>query len=194
MSVARGNRAAPRTAGTVETIGVPVTKAARHARIEHLLTREPVRSQSQLARLLVTDGFSVTQATLSRDLDELGAVRVRGAGGGFVYVVPRDGEDAVGAASRPPSDNFDGASAARARLVRVATELLVSVRASGNLAVVKTPPGGAHLLAGAIDHADLSSIIGTVAGDDTVLCVCKDLDGGPQVAAQLHELANRRTT
>lgn len=201
MSVARGNRTAHRTAqrtarrtpGAVDAIGVPATKAARHARIEQLLAREPVRSQSELARLLVTDGFTVTQATLSRDLDELGAVRVRGAGG-FVYVVPRDGEDAMGAATRPPSDSFDGASAAHARLVRVATELLVSVRASGNLAVAKTPPGGAHLLAGAIDHADLSPIIGTVAGDDTVLCVCRDLDGGPQVAAQLHELANRRTT
>jgi transcriptional regulator of arginine metabolism len=168
----------------------PSTKAARHARIAEILGRAPVRSQSELAALLSDDGFSVTQATLSRDLDEIGAVRLRGAAGGFVYVVPRDGDDAV---ARPPSDRFDAASAAHARLIRMATELIVSVRASGNLVVAKTPPGGAHLLAGAIDHADLSSIIGTVAGDDTVLCICKEIDGGADVAEQLLKLADRRT-
>ena len=169
----------------------PSTKPARHARIVELLGRAPVRSQSELARLLADDGFSVTQATLSRDLDEIGAVRLRGAAGGFVYVVPRDSDDAV---SRPSSDRFETASAAHARLIRMAAELLVSVRASGNLVVAKTPPGGAHLLAGAIDHADLSTIIGTVAGDDTVLCVCKDIDGGADVAEQLLTLADRRMT
>ncbi|MGH8889343.1 MAG: arginine repressor [Acidothermaceae bacterium] len=167
----------------------PQTKAARHARIVDLLARAPVRSQSELAELLADDGFSVTQATLSRDLDEIGAVRLRGAVGGFVYVVPRDGDDAV---SRPASDRFDAASAAHARLIRMATELLISVRSSGNLVVAKTPPGGAHLLAGAIDHSDLSTIIGTVAGDDTVLCICRDLDGGTDVAQQLLQLADRR--
>jgi len=169
----------------------PQTKAARHGRIVELLTRAPVRSQSELAELLIEDGFSVTQATLSRDLDEIGAVRLRGAAGGFVYVVPRDGDDAV---SRPAPDRFDAASAAHARLIRMATELLISVRSSGNLVVAKTPPGGAHLLAGAIDHSDLSTIIGTVAGDDTVLCICRDLDGGADVAQQLLKLADRRTT
>jgi transcriptional regulator of arginine metabolism len=189
MSLARSSRVASRTPGTAST--APATKAARHARIEQLLDRAPVRSQAELARLLVEDGFSVTQATLSRDLDEIGAVRVRGAGRGFVYVVPRAGTDG---GAWPPSDRLDASSAALARLIRVAAELLVSVRASGNLVVAKTPPGGAHLLAGAIDHADLPAIIGTVAGDDTVLCVCSDLDGGAQVAEQLHELADRRTT
>lgn len=169
----------------------PPTKAARHARIVELLARTPVHSQSELADLLAAEGFSVTQATLSRDLDEIGAVRLRGAGGGFVYVVPRDGDDAV---SRPQSDRFEAASAAHARLIRMAAELLVSVRASGNLVVAKTPPGGAHLLAGAIDHADLSSIIGTVAGDDTVLCICRDVDGGAEVADQLLNLVERRTS
>jgi transcriptional regulator of arginine metabolism len=195
MSVVRHSRIAtdrapkhqPRNANS----DAPPTKAARHARIIELLGRGPVRSQSELADLLATEGFSVTQATLSRDLDEIGAVRLRAAGGGFVYVVPRDGDDAV---SRPPSDRFEAASAAHARLIRMATELLVSIRASGNLVVAKTPPGGAHLLAGAIDHADLSTIIGTVAGDDTVLCVCRELDGGADVAEQLRALAERRTS
>jgi transcriptional regulator of arginine metabolism len=167
----------------------PQTKAARHARIVELLSRSPVGSQSELAELLAAGGLTVTQATLSRDLDEIGAVRLRAASGGFIYVVPREGDDAV---SRPASDRVEAASAAHARLIRMATELLVSVRASGNLVVAKTPPGGAHLLAGAIDHSDLSSIIGTVAGDDTVLCICRDLDGGGAVADQLLNLADRR--
>jgi transcriptional regulator of arginine metabolism len=187
MSVSRGHRPAPAPASAAG--GAPATKAARHARIEELLMRAPVRSQAELSRLLVSDGFSVTQATLSRDLDEIGAVRVRGAGRGLVYVVPRDGQDGVGVVAGAPSDR---ASSAVTRLMRVAADLLVSVRASGNLVVAKTPPGGAHLLASAIDHADLREIIGTVAGDDTVLCVCRDLDGGAHVADQLHDLADRR--
>jgi transcriptional regulator of arginine metabolism len=168
----------------------PGTKAARHARIIDLLAWTPVHSQSELVGLLAADGFSVTQATLSRDLDEIGAVRLRGAAGGFVYVVPRDGDDAV---SRPTSDRMHNASAAHARLIRMAGELLVSVRASGNIVVARTPPGGAHLLAGAIDHADLATVIGTVAGDDTVLCVCRDPDGGADVAEQLLHLSDRKS-
>lgn len=171
-----------------ERLSIPATKTARHARIIELLGNSSVRSQSELADLLAAQGLSVTQATLSRDLDEIGAVRLRGAAGGFVYVVPREGEETV---SRPPSDRFEAASAAHGRLIRMATELLVSVQASGNLVVARTPPGGAHLLAGAIDHADLTSIIGTVAGDDTVLCVCRDVDGGAEVARQLLSLADR---
>ena len=168
----------------------PGTKAARHARIIDLLAWTPVHSQSELVGLLAADGFPVTQATLSRDLDEIGAVRLRSAGGGFVYVVPRDGDDAV---SRPTSDRLQTASAAHARLIRMAGELLVSVRASGNIVVARTPPGGAHLLAGAIDHADLATVIGTVAGDDTVLCVCRDADGGADVAEQLLHLSDKKS-
>jgi transcriptional regulator of arginine metabolism len=169
---------------------MPVTKAARHARIIELLARAPVHSQSELVSLLADEGLSVTQATLSRDLDEIGALRLRAAAGGFVYVVPRDGDNDV---SRPSSDRVEAASAAHARLIRMAGELLVSVRASGNIVVARTPPGGAHLLAGAIDHADLATIIGTVAGDDTVLCICRDPDGGDDVAQQLLHLADRKT-
>jgi transcriptional regulator of arginine metabolism len=169
----------------------PDTKAARHARIVELLARAPIRSQSELVGLLAAEGFSVTQATLSRDLDEIGAVRLRGAAGGFVYVLPRDGDDGV---SRPSADRVEAASAAHARLIRMAGELLVSVRASGNIVVARTPPGGAHLLAGAIDHADLSTVIGTVAGDDTVICVCRDADGGAGVADQLLHLSDRKSS
>lgn len=169
----------------------PSTKAARHARIIDLLAKTPVGSQSELVGLLAADGLVVTQATLSRDLDEIGAVRLRSAGRGFVYVVPRDGDDTV---MRPSVDRIENASAAHARLVRMAADLLVSVRWSGNIVVARTPPGGAHLFAGAIDHADLRSIIGTVAGDDTVLCVCRDPDGGAAVAEQLLRLSDRKST
>jgi transcriptional regulator of arginine metabolism len=186
MSAAKADADAVPTA----THDAPATKAARHARIIDLLARAPVRSQSELVALLAAKGIPITQATLSRDLDEIGAVRLRGAAGGFVYVVPRDSDDAV---SRPASDRVETASAAHARLIRMAGELLVSVRASGNIVVARTPPGGAHLLAGAIDHADLASVIGTVAGDDTVLCVCRDVDGGADVAEQLLHLSDRKT-
>ena len=169
---------------------VPATKPARHARIIELLAKTPVRSQSELVGMLASEGMAVTQATLSRDLDEIGAVRLRAAAGGFVYVVPRDSDDQV---SRPASDRVQSASAAHARLIRTAGELLISVRASGNIVVARTPPGGAHLLAGAIDHADLATVIGTVAGDDTVLCVCRDVDGGAEVAEQLLHLSDHKS-
>jgi transcriptional regulator of arginine metabolism len=165
----------------------PPTKAARQAAIAELLMRAPVRSQTELAELLAAQGISVTQATLSRDLDELGAVRLRGTNGGFAYAVRADD-----ARARPPASRADAASAAHAKLIRMAGDLLVSVRASGNIVVARTPPGGAHLLAGAIDHAEFDTIIGTVAGDDTVLCVCRDADGGEVVAEQLLNLTERR--
>jgi transcriptional regulator of arginine metabolism len=184
MSPASPRRVAPTTSGH----DAPATKAARHGRITELLGRMPVRSQSELGTLLAAEGIPVTQATLSRDLDEIGAVRIRGAVGGFVYVVPGEGADG---ARLPASDRVNAASAAHARLIRTAAELLISVRWSGNIVVARTPPGGAHLLAGAIDHADLATVIGTVAGDDTVLCVCRDVDGGEGVAEQLLHLSDR---
>jgi transcriptional regulator of arginine metabolism len=166
----------------------PPTKAARQSLITELLGRAPVHSQTELAELLLADGISVTQATLSRDLDEIGAERLRSPDGGFAYTVRADD-----AAARPPGSRAEAASAAHAKLIRMAGDLLVSVRSSGNIVVARTPPGGAHLLAGAIDHAELDSIIGTVAGDDTVLCVCRDAYGAPAVARQLLELTERRS-
>ena len=109
--------------------------------------------------------------------------------GGFAYAVRADGTPAAA----PPASRAEAASAAHAKLIRMAADLLVSVRASGNIVVARTPPGGAHLLAGAIDHAELDTIIGTVAGDDTVLCVCRDADGGAEVAARAAPLTERRT-
>ena len=163
------------------------TKAARQQRIVDLLNLHEVRSQAELARLLAADAVDVTQATLSRDLDELGAVRVRTASGHLVYAVaPEGGSRVVVAASEEP--------AAMERLSRRLGELLVSADASGNIVVLRTPPGGAHFLASAIDHSILSTVIGTVAGDDTVLLVTADASGGHDVAQQLLEIADSART
>lgn len=168
---------------------IPVTKAARHSRIVDLLGRHQVRSQAELAALLGEAGMDVTQATLSRDLDELDAVKLRGADGALVYAVPGEGGERIPRAYQVAPGVYE---LSETRLARVAEDLLVSAEHSANVVVLRTPPGGAHLLASAIDHADPPSVIGTVAGDDTVILVCRDPDGGPEVADSLLQLANRR--
>lgn len=163
---------------------VPQTRAARHRRIVDILNRQPVRSQSQLARLLADDGLTVTQATLSRDLDELGAVKIRNAGGELIYAVPGEGGDRT---PRPPM----GESATEARMARLAGELLISAEASANLVVLRTPPGAAQFFASAVDQAELHEIIGTLAGDDTLLLISRDPDGGQALADHLLRLAQK---
>jgi transcriptional regulator of arginine metabolism len=150
--------------------GPPPSRAARHDRIVAILADHPVRSQAELARALADSGLRITQATLSRDLDELGAVKLRpGDGGHPVYVVPEDGSPlAARAADDDPPH----------RLARLLAELLVSAEASGNLVVVRTPPGASNFLASAIDRAGLPQVLGTVAGDDTILVVARGADGG----------------
>lgn len=185
---------------------LPVTKAARHARIRHVLAHQEIYSQAALANILAADGLVTTQATLSRDLLELGAGRVRGSSGALVYAIAEEGQDRVAGPTAIPGsggviveDRADSAaesmnetpaaSAATARLARVCTELLVSADASGNLVVLRTPPGAAQYLASAIDHSAVPGIMGTIAGDDTVLLVAKAPDGGATVAAQFLALA-----
>ena len=142
-------------------------RRARQQRIVELLARQQVRSQTELADAARRGrGIEVTQATLSRDLDELGAVKVRGADRGvLVYAVPRGRRPAPRAGSsrrhRPP-----GPAARRA--ARVAP------RRAANLAVLRTPPGAAQFLASALDRAGLRDILGTIAGDDTVLVISRD--------------------
>ena len=188
----------------------PVTKTARHARIAAILAREQVRSQEELAELLERyASLHVTQATLSRDLDELGVVRLRAAGGGLVYALPEEpggpGSRPGGAigpvgpaeqaeASRPagPATPEGADSASSARLARYLGELLTSAEASANLVVLRTPAGAAQFLASVIDHAALPSILGTVAGDDTVLVITRDPVGGDALAADFLRRAERR--
>jgi transcriptional regulator of arginine metabolism len=253
----------------------PATKAARQARIIAILSREQVHSQEQLAGLLSQyAGMHVTQATLSRDLDELGVVRLRAQGGGLVYALPGDpggpsshpgtgldypeppghsrtapaalagspagsGEPAAAseatdtaagsaldapagpagpagpvgasgaastgaaggsgaasgpAASGPAASGMAGvpAGGASSRLVRYLKELLTSAEASANLVVLRTPAGAAQFLASAIDHAAWPAILGTVAGDDTVLVIARDPARGDALAAEFRGLAERR--
>ncbi|MFI6480279.1 arginine repressor [Nonomuraea sp. NPDC050663] len=164
---------------------IPATKAARHAKITELLTKHTVRSQPELAKLLAEEGVEVTQATLSRDLDELGALKLRADDGSQIYALPGEG------GGRIPLARVGMAEAPAARLSRLAEELLVSAEASANLVIVRTPPGAAQFLASAIDHADWKSILGTVAGDDTILVISRDALGGDEVARALLKIAER---
>jgi transcriptional regulator of arginine metabolism len=161
----------------------PHSKTARQARIAALIAANDVHSQTQLVTLLAADHVEVTQATLSRDLEEIGAVKVRRPGVGAVYSVS---DEAPGPVLRALNDATEG------RVSRLAGELVVSVEASANLVVVRTPPGGAHLLASAIDRAGLRDVLGTVAGDDTVLLVTREPKGGGRVANRLRDMAGQR--
>jgi len=184
----------------------PLTKTARQARIAAILAREQVRSQEELAELLERyTSVHVTQATLSRDLDELGVVRLRAAGGALVYALP---EEPGGPGSRPGGtlfaphahpgliepepDRDERQGAPSSRLARYLGELLTSAEASANLVVLRTPAGAAQFLASVIDHAALPSILGTVAGDDTVLIIARDPAGGDALVAEFTRLAQRR--
>jgi transcriptional regulator of arginine metabolism len=163
---------------------IAATKAARHQKIAELLSNHPVRSQAELADLLADAGVSVTQGTVSRDLVELDAVRVRDARGVLVYAVPSEGGDRT---ARPA----DGSATAEQRLARLCNELLVSAEASANLVVLRTPPGAAQFLASAFDRAQLSSVLGTIAGDDTVLVISREAGGGGALAEKFLDLAAR---
>jgi transcriptional regulator of arginine metabolism len=142
----------------------PASKAARHARIVALIRARPIRSQGELGELLAAEGFHTTQATLSRDLEELGAVKVRGTDGSApAYVVPEEGQGPHRTAERTPE-----------RLRRLLRELLISADASGNLVLLRTPPGAAQFLASAFDRSGLPEVMGTIAGDDTIVVVVRD--------------------
>jgi arginine repressor len=255
----------------------PATKTARQSQIVAILSREQVHSQEQLAGLLAQyASLHVAQATLSRDLDELGVVRLRAADGTLVYALPGDpggpgsrpgtgldlsnyperteatagaprldatpgdadaaapggltvarpdggsgparprggSHESPGAADSPPptGSGSGGAAAGRgevtsadqsprphgslsgasARFTRYLKELLTSAEASANLVVLRTPAGAAQFLASAIDHAAWPAILGTVAGDDTVLVISRDPTGGEALAAEFRQLAEGR--
>ena len=153
------------------SVKVQLNSSQRRALIAKFIKQGGVESQSHLVKLLAREGVKVTQATASRDLEDLGAIRIRDAGGEFQYAISDE------ATSKPAS----------------AANLILSVTASGNLAVVRTPPGGAQLLASAIDrnslNGSLKSAIGTIAGDDTVLVVSKTANGGAELARSISVFA-----
>jgi len=185
------------------TVTRPGTKASRQAWVAATLADRPVRSQEELARLLAERGMPVTQATLSRDLEELGAVRVRGADGSLVYALPTEpggpgsrpggvGPGSVSTGTAPDPAAGTEPDPVRTRLSRTAAELLISAEASANMVVLRTPAGAAQFLASVLDHAAWPSILGTIAGDDTVLVISRDPAGGDALARQLLALAERR--
>ena len=154
---------------------IPTTPTARRARVAALIGTQEVRSHGELLALLHDEGIEVTQATLSRDLVELGATKVR-RGRALVYAVP-------GSTAPRSGDDVPG------RVRRALEELLVTADASANLAVLRTPPGAANYLASMIDQSHVDGVIGTIAGDDTILVVTHDPDGGADVARRLLDLA-----
>ena len=161
----------------------PLTKNARQQQIIDLLGHHDVHSQTELSDLLADRGVHVTQATLSRDLVELDAVKVRAHGGGLVYAVPAEGGD------RTPTPARES-GAASARLARLCAELLVSAEASANLVVLRTPPGAAQFLASAFDKTEMPEVLGTIAGDDTVLVIGREPTGGDALARRILALAD----
>ena len=149
-------------------------KTQRQHRLAGLLERHAVTSQAQLVELLAAEGVVATQATVSRDLDELGAVKVRVPGGETVYAIPELARNRLA-----PEDH----------LRRVLGDWVAEVGHSANIVVLRTPPGSAHVVGSALDRAGLEEIVGTVAGDDTVLVVAAEETGGAEVARRLAALA-----
>lgn len=138
------------------------TRERRRQQVRELVARYEVGSQAALVALLAEQGIEATQATVSRDLDELGIGKVRGADGRVSYALPESGG-----------------------LAQILRQFVVSVDASGNLAVVRTPPGAASAVASAIDSADLPGVLATVQGDDTLLVVAAEGTSGRTVADRL---------
>ena len=151
-----------------------LAKTQRQHRIVRMLETSPVTSQGHLVELLAAEGIVATQATVSRDLDELGAIKVRVAGGETVYAIPELPKDRV-----TPEE----------QLRRVLSDWVVEVAHSANLVVVRTPPGSAHVVGSAIDRAGMDGVLGTVAGDDTLLLVVSERIGGAKVARRMSSLA-----
>lgn len=150
------------------------SKVQRQQAISKLIGKHAVTNQPQLVELLAARGIAATQATVSRDLEDLGAVKVRVPGGDTVYAIPE-----YEPARIAPED----------QLRRVMGEWVAEVRCSGDLVVLRTPPGCAHVVASALDRSGIGGLLGTVAGDDTLLCVADESVGGKALTAQLSDLA-----
>jgi len=151
-----------------------MSKVQRQQAIARLIELHSVTNQPQLVDLLADEGIAATQATVSRDLEDLGAVKVRVPGGATVYAVPEFAPERVA-----PLD----------QLRRVMGEWVAEVTHSANLVIVRTPPGCAHVVASALDRSGIDGLLGTVAGDDTMMCVATESTGGRELAVILRKLA-----
>jgi transcriptional regulator of arginine metabolism len=153
---------------------VRLAKPQRQHLVAKLLVGHAISSQDQLVVLLAEQGVVATQATVSRDLDELGAIRVRIAGGDPVYAIPE--------VTKHP--------ALPEELVRRAfADHVVEVASSANLVVLRTPPGTANVVAAALDRSGRPEVLGTVAGDDTIVVVVAEGTLGSAAAEAYRELA-----
>jgi transcriptional regulator of arginine metabolism len=150
------------------------SKAQRQQMITTMIEQHAVINQPQLVELLAEHGVSATQATVSRDLEDLGAVKVRVPGGEAVYAIPE-----FAPARLAPED----------QLRRVMNEWVADVRSSGPMVVIRTPPGCAHVVASALDRSGFDGLLGTVAGDDTIFCIADEDMGGANLAKLLSDLA-----
>lgn len=150
------------------------SKRQRQHLIGRILVEHVVTSQTQLVELLALEGTEATQATVSRDLYELGAVKVRVSGGDTVYAVPE-----LPANHHVPEDH----------LRRVLGEWVVELGFSANIVMLRTPPGSAHVVASAMDRAGLADVLGTVAGDDTVMIIAAEGVEAEVLASDLRDIA-----
>ncbi|QNE89501.1 arginine repressor [Corynebacterium incognita] len=150
------------------------TRNARQAKILEILGKTKITSQVQLSELLLKEGIDITQATLSRDLDELGAKKVRRGAGRSFYMVGGDLEQF--------EDQINGP---REKLRRMVDELVVSADHSGNIAMLRTPAGAAQYLASFIDRVGLPDVVGCIAGDDTVFVLVREPVTGREMAERL---------
>jgi transcriptional regulator of arginine metabolism len=132
-------------------------KARRQMKVQEIITKEIIRTQEDLADKLRLSGFVVTQATVSRDIKEMGLIKVPSADDEYRYAVPTEAH---------PTNLQD-------RLKRVLRETVVSINDTESLIVIRTIPGNAHALAAVMDNSNWEEVIGTVAGDDTILLVIK---------------------
>lgn len=162
---------------------ISTSRAARQQRIVEILAATPVRSQTELLDHLAADGIEVTQATLSRDLVDVGAERVR-VGKSLVYAVPGEGGDRT---VRAATDGEERGT----RLQSRCHELLVSAEASANLVILRTPPGAANFLASALDHATIDGVLGTIAGDDTIMVVTRGASASRDLVDRLMAYTRR---
>ena len=160
----------------IEALGTgPSLRARRQKAIADLIRSQPIASQEDVTEKLAQLGFAVTQATVSRDLDQLGALKVK-RGGMLSYALP---------------DQIGESDWSLERLERILREWVLSIEAAGNLLVVRTPPGSAHLVGSAIDNARPAEIVGTVSGDDTLFLAVRDGFAPGEVLARFRLLAGQ---
>ena len=156
----------------------PDSKTARLHVIEELIVNQEIRSQNELLEILKSKGFEVTQTTLSRDLDEINAIKSSNSTGKNIYTI-----------KKKSVDKLNSSKNVRNKLEKSLSEFVISVDSSANLAIIHTPAGAAQYVASLIDQSAIDKVIATIAGDNTVLVVTKGIDDGKKVASQIWDYA-----